>query len=421
MAEPDSQLFCAPHEPMRILFICGAGTVSGREIATLNLMAGLKERGHEVRCVASTWGDGRFQQRLEALPVKHISLPLGFISKTLSWSAIWMSLDQLRRVPGLWIGYRRYVREFRPEVVVQSNFHHIFMLWPLLHSDNTFFHVHDSFPNTGFYRRLFRLFNRRLAAFIGVSRYIAESMVRLGVPPGKVSAVYNGVVLSNSSNGDCAGAMRQPEERDNASHIVSIGIVGQVGDWKGHDDFIEALRELRKAGVGFSCTIFGKGEPEYIAALDEKIKAYDLSEQVRHAGFVNNHREIYRAVDICVVPSRVNEAFGMVAAEAAHFGVPVIATRLGALSEIVQDGETGFLVDTESPSQLASKLRLLIEDAALRRRMGRAALRFASGKFTQASMAEQMEAVFVRGAARRAVREAVPLETVKTTGQQRRG
>ncbi|HEY0386659.1 MAG TPA: glycosyltransferase, partial [Pyrinomonadaceae bacterium] len=132
MAEPD-----ANHRslrPMRILFICGAGTVSGREIATLNLIAGLRERGHDVRCVASTWGDGRFQQRLEAMAVKHVSLPLGFISKTLSWSAVRMSLDQLRRVPGLWRGYRRYVREFRPEAVVQSNFHHIFMLWPLLDS-----------------------------------------------------------------------------------------------------------------------------------------------------------------------------------------------------------------------------------------------------------------------------------------------
>lgn len=84
----------------------------------------------------------------------------------------------------------------------------------------------------------------------------------------------------------------------------------------------------------------------------------------------------------------------MVAAEAAHFGVPVVATRRGGLPEIVQDGQTGYLVDAESPHQLASKLRALIEDKALRQRMGDAARQHALQEFTQARMAEQVEAIF---------------------------
>lgn len=392
MTERDEQT--QAQQPLKILFVCGAGYVSGREIATLNLMEGLKKRGHDVRCVASTWSDGRFQQRLEALAIAHISLPLGFISKTLSWSAIWMSLDQLRRVPGLWVGYRRYAREFKPDVVLQTNFHHTFMLWPLLDSGNTFFHVHDDFPCTGFYRRLFRFLNRRLFAYICVSRYIREMVVRLGIEPEKVHTVYNGIVAGNSSNADGKAAPVLTAKRNGSAGVVNLGIVGQIGDWKGHDDFIEALRELRQAGLSFSCTIFGKGQRPYVSALTEKIAAYNLSGQVRQAGFVDNPQEIYPAIDICVVPSRFQEPFGLVAAEAAYFGVPVIATRQGGLPEVVQDGLTGYLVDTKSPGQLAGKLRLLIEDAALRESMGRAARQFASEHFTQARMAQQVEAVF---------------------------
>ncbi|HEX8493365.1 MAG TPA: glycosyltransferase family 4 protein [Pyrinomonadaceae bacterium] len=384
---------------MKILFICGAGIVSGREIATLNLVEGLRRRGHDVRCVASTWGDGKLALRLAAAGIPHISLPLGFISKTLNWSAVWMTLDQLRRVPRLWFGFRRYLREFEPDVVMQTNFHHIFLLWPLLSSRNTFFHVHDGFPASNFYRKLSKFLSRRLRAFIGVSRYIAENLLQLGIPPEKVCFVYNGVVIDAPLKEQAALSSEAMESRNGSPRPARLGIVGQIGEWKGHDDFIEALRELRTAGLSFVCTIYGKGEAEYVSKLKERIERYELTANVRQAGFVDNPQDIYTEMDICVVPSRVPEAFGMVAAEAAHFGLPVVATRKGALPEIVQDGLTGYLVDAEAPQQLAEKLRALIEDKALRRRMGDAARQHALEQFTQDRMAQQVEAIFTRAEA----------------------
>jgi glycosyltransferase involved in cell wall biosynthesis len=384
------------HAPMRIVFICGAGIVSGREIATLNLIEGLRGRGHDVRCIASTWGDGKLAERLAALGVPFISLPLGFISKTLSLPAAWMTLDQLRRVPRLWLGFRRYLREFKPDVVVQVNFHHIFLLWPLLNPRKTFFHVHDGFPASNFYRRLARFLNRRLRAFIGVSRYIAGNLIELGIPPEKVCYVHNGVTIEESLSRQGKVSSLSFKQRDKNSGAVVIGIIGQVGEWKGHDDLVEALRELKTAGLSFSCVIYGEGKTEYVGALKEKIERYGLTERVSHAGFVESPRAIYEAIDICVVPSRVHEAFGMVAAEAAQFGVPVVATCRGALPEIVQDGLTGYLVDAEAPQQLAARLRVLIEDEGLREKMGSAALAHARQQFTREQMAAQIEAVFAR-------------------------
>jgi glycosyltransferase involved in cell wall biosynthesis len=385
-----------PTPRMRILFICGAGIISGREIATLNLIQGLQRRGHDVRCVASTWGDGKLAERLKAQGVPFVSLPLGFISKTLSWSAAWMTLDQLRRIPRLWLGFRRYLKEFQPDVVVQTNFHHVFLLWPLLDARKTFFHVHDGFPVSDFYRRLARFLSRRLHAFVGVSRYIAQNLMELGIAPEKVSFVHNGVAIKESMDEEGTASRVAAEQRDEVAGAVRIGIIGQVGEWKGHDDLIEALKELREAGLPFSCTIYGEGKREYTSVLEEKIGRYNLSENVEWGGFVSNPQEMYAAIDICVVPSRFQEPFGLVAAEAAHFGVPVVATRRGGLCEIVQDGVTGYLVEAEAPHELAEKLRLLIEDAALRRKMGRAGRQFASARFTVGRMAEQMEAVFAR-------------------------
>lgn len=389
---------------MKILFVCGAGYVYGKEIITLSLIEGLRERGHDVRCAISSWSDGEFAKRLEARSIPFVRLPLGFISKRMTRSALRMTIDTLDKTPGLWLGYRRFLKEFQPDVVVHSTLHHIFHVWPLLNPRNTFFHVHDPFAPTNFYRRLFRFLSLRLRAFIGVSRYIEQSIVDLGIPPEKVFSVLNGVTPEASIG--VGGDLSDNDLSSNASGYVNssngkaaavkIGIVGQVGEWKGHDDFVESLKGLKTARLPFSAVIYGEGAGEYVAALKRKIEDYQLTEQVRWAGFVKSPKEIFSNMDICVVPSRSQDPCPTVAIETAHFGVPVIATRRGGLPEIVQDGKTGYLVDAESPEQLADKLKLLIQDKDLRERMAREAKSYGSEYLTRERMAEQMEAAFIK-------------------------
>jgi glycosyltransferase involved in cell wall biosynthesis len=362
-------------------------------------MQGLRERGHDVRCIISTWAHDDYDRRLAAADVPFVSLPLGFISKTLTASAMRMTVDTLSKSPKLWLGYRRHLREFQPDAVVHSTLHHIFHVWPLLNPRNTFFHVHDPFAPTVFYRRLFRFLSLRVRAFIGVSHYIEQSIVDLGVAPEKVFSVLNGVTppLSREANyvGQRDAALTPDNSNDNAAP-VRVGIVGQIGEWKGHDDFVEALYELKQAQLSFSAVIFGEGQPEYVAALKQKIESYQLTEQVRFAGFVKNPAEIFNSMDICVVPSRSQDPCPTVAIETAHFGIPVVATRRGGLPEIVQDNLTGYLVDAESPAQLAGKLKLLIQDTDLRRQMARAAKSYGSEHLTSERMAAQMEATLMK-------------------------
>jgi glycosyltransferase involved in cell wall biosynthesis len=172
--------------------------------------------------------------------------------------------------------------------------------------------------------------------------------------------------------------------------------VGQVGEWKGHDDFVESLKKLKSARLPFSAVIYGEGAGEYVASLKRKIEEYQLTEQVRWAGFVKSPGEIFSNMDICVVPSRSQDPCPTVAIETAHFGIPIVATRRGGLPEIVQDGKTGYLVDAESPEQLADKLMLLIQNGELRERMSREAKSYGAEYLTRERMAEQMEAAFFK-------------------------
>jgi glycosyltransferase involved in cell wall biosynthesis len=77
--------------------------------------------------------------------------------------------------------------------------------------------------------------------------------------------------------------------------------------------------------------------------------------------------------EVAVVPSLWEEPFGMVAVEAMAVGRPVIAARGGGLTEIVADGETGFLYDARDAGQLAERLAQLLDDPALRKQFGAAA------------------------------------------------
>jgi len=383
---------------MKILIVCGAGYVSGLEVINLNLIEGFRQRGHDVRVLTSTWGDGDFVKRLEDLCIPYKRLPLGFISKTLSWSAIRMTLDQLLKMPELWLGYWHFVGDFDPDIILQSNFHHLFVLLPIINAKKTFFHIHSYFLPTSFYRFIFKAINLKVTYFIGVSKFIGKSLIEIGIPNSKVLSILNGISIKRTPDNFVSLPLSNffNEQDNDNSQIVKISIVGQIGQWKGHDDLIEALYHIKSWGLPFVCIIFGRGEDSYIQALKQKLDNYSLTQQIHWAGFVKNPSHIFSQIDICVVPSLNHDPCPTVAIEAAYFGIPVIATRRGGLPEIVQDGETGYLVDAESPMQIAEKLKLLIEDTDLRDKMGQTAHSYALQHFSQERMVQEMESIFLK-------------------------
>jgi glycosyltransferase involved in cell wall biosynthesis len=131
---------------------------------------------------------------------------------------------------------------------------------------------------------------------------------------------------------------------------VTLGVLGQIAPHKGHEDAIEALRQL---GAGYRLIIGGKGKDDYVARLREQSR--DLP--VEFSGFVD-FQEFFGQVDILLVPSW-EEPFGIVLLESMAAGVPVISTSAGGPQEIIVQGESGILVPAKNPSALADAVRSL--------------------------------------------------------------
>ena len=125
---------------------------------------------------------------------------------------------------------------------------------------------------------------------------------------------------------------------------VTVGLLGQISPHKGHDDAIEAMRQLTD---GFRLLIAGRGEPSYEATL--KRKAAGLP--VEFAGFVKLP-DWFADIDILIVPSW-EEPFGIVLLEAMASGIPVVATNCGGPAEIAP----GLLIPPRSPNALAAAIR----------------------------------------------------------------
>jgi glycosyltransferase involved in cell wall biosynthesis len=152
-----------------------------------------------------------------------------------------------------------------------------------------------------------------------------------------------------------------------------IGIVGQVIEQKGHRDLLHALASIARDGRSFTIEVYGSGPEDEEVALRELSHTLGLQSRLRFHGFVADRASIYQNLDMVVVPSRYEEAFGLAAAEPGLAGLPVIASRAGGLPEVIVDGQTGLLFNRGDVSDLRSKLERLLVDPTLGTRLGAAA------------------------------------------------
>lgn len=362
--------------------------MSGMEIAALSVMEGLEARGHDIHCVVNAWNDGDFPDRLQQKGIPYDELYLGRISASFAPKYIWWSLNALVHLPGARFRYRNVLAQFEPDVVLFYGFDMPTQLAGLHGDIPVAFHVQE-LPEES-YKLRFALRRHPSALYVAISDYIGERLHALGIAQENIRVVHNGVDLDTDLNGHACSTDGSAED----SKPVQIGVIGQVGEWKGHEDLIEALSYLQADGVegeAFQCNVYGTGDRDYQHKLNRKAERFGVAESIQWHGFVEDIASIYENLDIVVVPSRHEEPFGLVAAEAGLWKLPVVVTEQGGLPEVVVDEETGFVVDAESPRQIADRLRRLASDPAQRARMGRDGRARVEEKFTAQAMVEGVE------------------------------
>lgn len=228
-------------------------------------------------------------------------------------------------------------------------------------------------------RRILRRADRIVAATLA-ERAQLEWLYK--ADPGKIVVIPPGVDTSHF----------YPIPRDEARQFIRIApdvrmilFVGRIEPLKGLETLIRAVSCLRWQEVGemLYLVIIG-GDPHVspeemtaeMARLQSLCNELCLGKMVIFLGKRGQDTlpYYYSAADVLVMPSHY-ESFGMVALEAMACGTPVIASQVGGLAFLVQDGITGFHVPSEDPQALCEKLALLLSDEALRTRMGQAASR----------------------------------------------
>jgi glycosyltransferase involved in cell wall biosynthesis len=148
-----------------------------------------------------------------------------------------------------------------------------------------------------------------------------------------------------------------------------VAFVGQFLERKNPFALLRAVARIRHLDR-LRCLFVGSGPLR--EALEKEIRTLGLERICSVLDFQPDVRELMRCIDLLVLPSR-EESFGLVLVEAGAFGKPVIATRTQGPTEIVADGETGYLVEVDDDAQLADRIAALLGDEAERRRMGAAA------------------------------------------------
>ncbi|RKN79767.1 glycosyltransferase family 4 protein [Ulvibacterium marinum] len=156
---------------------------------------------------------------------------------------------------------------------------------------------------------------------------------------------------------------------------VRLLFLSNMIESKGVFVLLEACRLLQKKNLQFHCTFIGSQGDIEIDQFHNRIKNLGLDGIVEYAGrkYGIDKEEAYAKSDIFVFPTYYpNETFGLVNLEAMQFSLPIVSTFEGGIPDVVKEGETGFLVEKESPEALAKKLELLIRNPELRMKMGRA-------------------------------------------------
>jgi glycosyltransferase involved in cell wall biosynthesis len=184
---------------------------------------------------------------------------------------------------------------------------------------------------------------------------------------------------------------------------ILISAVGALEQRKGHRYLIEAIGALAATGR-FKCLIAGQGSIREV--LQREIAVVRCTDRIKLLGRIDDPRELLWASDIFAMPS-LKEGLGVAALEAMASGLPVIASDVGGLREVVEDERTGVIVPPENSKKIAQAISRLAESAELRSQMGAAARARVVENYSMENMAARTLALY--------------RESVRSTRKQRGG
>ena len=366
----------------RILYVSTSTTLGGAEKTLYTLATLVDPEKFEVVGIVSLKPLGKYAQRLKAagLPVYTLGLERR------------PTLKNLARLAEI-------VDETAPDVVHALMYQAIQMARIVKRRAPRGFKLVSS-PRVNYRTRSFwtlaidRLLKGSDDLLIAESRASRDYLIkRCGYAPPKVETIYNGIDIAGWPISRLERQQKRLELRLRSGEFL-IGTTGRLDDQKGHQFLVSAMGRLK--GKPVRCVILGEGPRR--AALERQIRKLHLEKQVWLLGEREDVTSWLSALDAFILPS-LWEGLPNSLLEAMALGLPVVASKVDGVGEVVSDGKNGLLVPPKAPRALAERIDALSKDSALRTRLGNAAKEDVAEKFNLVGMIAAYEAAYQKIAA----------------------
>lgn len=297
--------------------------------------------------------------------------------------------------------FRRHIRRSRPDlVVVTTTVLPAALVAAWLERVPTTVYVGELFDK-GFPRSAARTASGTLVKRL--TEHLASALVCCSHTAARQFVARDGTIVETVYPG--VGSAWQNGNREAFRHsygiaedALCIAVVGNITRGRGQDLVIRALPRIRRDFPDARCLIAGVAldrpvDVTYRGDLDRLAEELGVSDAVVFTGFIDAVADLYAGTDIVVNPARLNEALGRVALEAMSAGRPVIASRVGAIPEVLRDGHDALLVEPGDPVAIAEAVLRLWTDDELRRRLVRQGRARVLSEFTEERGVERFASV----------------------------
>jgi glycosyltransferase involved in cell wall biosynthesis len=343
------------------LFVQSTTEVGGAESALLNLFTASEELRRRSVIASLGFGEGDLPARLRAVGAEVVELPRARLREPLRLARTLWSLRGLVRARGVRVvvGNGAHPQIIGGVAARLSGARSVFLVNMIHAAPLSANDPRDALALRG-----------PCDLMLAISRASQDTLAQVR-PDVERRLFYWGTPMRDVSAADARAGRAELGAADGE---LLVGVFGRLQRWKGQDVFVEAAAEVARTRPGVRFAIVGGSvfglEPEFAAGLRSRARELGLEDRFVFTGFRTDVPRLMAACDLVCHTTRVAEPFGLVVIEAMSLGRPVIATRGGGPSEIIQSDEMGVLVPSDDPAALARSIVALAEDPERRRTMG---------------------------------------------------
>ncbi len=369
---------------MIVLHILKGLGLAGAENHLMILLSGLREQGIDARLLLwvtpeKNADDVMAEAQQRGIPIERWVMPSAF-------------------APRFFLKLMRYLRQQKPDIVHTHLVHAETYAIPAAKLAGVRHVVNSSHNDDPFrYHPLFKIRGRILWRMtrqgIAISEAIRKFLIEIeGAKNNQVQTIYYGLnrtsppaTLSASKEGEFIARLRSSE------NAQIVGAVCRLVPQKGVAYALEAMAKLMPQYPNLHYILVGEGGLR--AELEQYAETLGIAERVHFLGWRTDVPELMAQFDIFLAPS-LWEGFGLVFLEAMAQSVPVVASRVSAIPEVVLDGETGVLVPPKDSTEIASAIQKLLDAPELAKKMGMAGRLRLETHFSPQRMIDQTIALY---------------------------